>query len=280
MTNTFGRSEEQRQAGGVYKTVSFLFISVLLLLFDARIAQTQLLRQGLEYLLIPSYLTLNFLVKQNEEIRSYFSLTKKQKEFIETLEVRNLYLERELTGVRILEKENEELRLLLDYRRSRQEERTLVAQVIGQKTTVPSQELIVDKGKQDGVQDQLPVMTRNGLVGQVITTNPYTARVLLITDLRHATPVMVERNSHRFILHGIGNPTRLLARDVDSNVDVKIGDRLITSGLGDVFPAGLLVAEVVKIDTERKHSFRQVWAESSIQAHITQFVLMANRNYD
>lgn len=277
MTKTFGRSEEQGQAGGIYKTLSFLFISILLLLLDARLEQTQLLRQGLQYVLIPSDLTLSFLVKQNKTIRSYFSLNRQQWQSWQELELRNIYLEERLAALGSLERENEELRHLLSYKHGQEQETPIIAQVIGQKTNIHLQELVVDKGTVDGVRNQLSVMARKGLMGQTIAVGPYTSRVLLITDIRHATPVMVARNRNRFILHGTGDSALLLARDVDSNVDVQLGDKLITSGLGDLFPAGLAVAEVIKIDTEKRHSFRQVWARPLMQAHITQFILMSNK---
>ena len=280
MIKALGPSEEQNQASSFYKTLLLLFVSGLLLLLDTRFEQTRMLRRSLEYMLTPSYLTLNFLVKQELSFSSYFSLNKKQFHSFEVLKVRNMRLEKMLAAMQSLEKENKELRRLLDYQQNETRESSFPAQIIGQKLNTRLQEIVLDKGRVNGVKERLPVVTNEGLVGQVILTGPFTSRVLLITDIRHATPVMVSRNNNRFILSGLGDPSLMLARDVDSNVDVRVGDLLVTSGLGSVFHPGLPVAEVISIETEKSRSFRQVWARPLLKPHIAQFVLMTRRHYE
>ena len=66
----------------------------------------------------------------------------------------------------------------------------------------------------------------------------------------------------------------MVGRDVDSNVDIKVGDLLVTSGLGDLFPPELPVAKVTSIDTEKNRSFRQIWARALVNPYATQFVLV------
>ena len=280
MIKALGSPEEQSQASSFYKTLLLLFVSGLLLLLDARFEQTKLLRRGLEYVLTPSYLTLNFLVKQQQAFSSYLSFNKRQSESLATLKQRNIRLEEMLAAMRSMEEENEELKRLLNYRRHELGEVSLPARILGQKLTGRTQEVVVDKGRLNSVREGMPVVTNEGLVGQVILTGPFTSRILLITDIRHATPVMVDRNNNRFILSGLGDASLMLARDVDSNVDVRIGDRLVTSGLGGVFRPGLSVAEVISIDAERSRSFRQIWARPLLRPHITQFVLMTRRHYE
>ena len=92
MIKVLGHSEEQNQASSFYKTLLFLFVSGLLLLLDTRFEQTQMLRRSLEYMLAPSYLTLNFLVKQERSLSSYFSLNKKKSHSFEALKVRKYAL--------------------------------------------------------------------------------------------------------------------------------------------------------------------------------------------
>ena len=189
-------------------------------------------------------------------------------------------LERMLAVMQSLEKENKELRQLLDYQQTEIRESSFPAQIIGQKLNTRLQEIILDKGRANGVRERVTVVTSEGLVGQVILIGPFTSRVLLITDIRHATPVMVSRNNNRFVLSGLGDSSLMLAHDVDSNVDVRVGDLLVTSGLGGIFSPGLPVAEVTSIDTEKSRSFRQVWARPLLKPHIAQFVLMTRRQYE
>jgi len=276
LSRNLGPSEEQNQGGIFYKTLALLFVSGTLLLLDTRVEQVQLVRRSLEYILTPSYLTLNFLIKQHQSLGSYFSFNKKQLRSLETLQLRNIQLEAILADKNHLEQENQRLKQLLDYHQNNNTTDSRVAQVIGQKLNSRQKEIILDKGKIDGISKGLAVVTNTGLMGQVIMAGPFTSRVLLTTDTRHATPVMVARNKNRFILSGIGDSSFMVGRDVDSNVDIKIGDLLVTSGLGDLFPPELPVAMVTSIDTEKNRSFRQIWARALVNPYATQFVLVGN----
>lgn len=274
MNGTLGHSEEQSQGDIFYKALSLLFLSGLLLLLDTKIEQIQLVRRSLEYILTPSYLTLNFVIKQQQSLSSYFSLNREQLDSLEALQLRNIQLEAALAANNHLKHENQQLKQLLDYRRNSNATGSLAAQVIGQKLNSRRKEVILDKGRIDGISEQLAVVTNQGLVGQVVMTGPFTSRVLLTTDIRHATPVMVARNKDRFILSGIGDSSLMVGRDVDSNVNIKVGDLLVTSGLGELFPPELPVARVTSIDIEKNRSFRQVWARALVNPYAAQFVLV------
>src|SRR5690606_23903503 len=91
------------------------------------------------------------------------------------------------------------------------------------------------------------------LLGQVIAVTPSTATVLLLTDPDHAVPVMVARNGVRLIVYGRGD--RLELRDVPLSQDVRVGDDLVTSGLGGRFPPGFPVARVAGLHPDEGQLF-------------------------
>lgn len=104
---------------------------------------------------------------------------------------------------------------------------------------------LADAGSERGVQIGNPVMSEHGLVGRVVGVTHGASRVLLLTDVSSRTPVMVDRTNARAILTGDGggHPRMAYMRGVDP---VKIGDRVLTSGDGGVFPRGLPVGEAVR----------------------------------
>ena len=146
---------------------------------DTRVEQLQLARRSLEYILTPSYLTLNFLIKQHQSLSSYFSFNKEQLRSLESLQLRNIQLEAHLAAKNHLEQENQRLKRLLDYRHNSNTTDSRVAQVIGQKLNSRQKEIILDKGRIDGVNRGLAVVANSGLMGQVIMAGPFTSRVLL-----------------------------------------------------------------------------------------------------
>ena len=99
-----------------------------------------------------------------------------------------------------------------------------------------------------------------GLVGQIIETGALSARVLLIDDLAHSTPVVVLRNGLRALAHGQG-PGALSLPYLSSQDDIRLGDLLVTSGLGGRFPPGYPVARVLSVEGFTSDAFLTVRAE-------------------
>lgn len=169
------------------------------------------------------------------------------------LHAENARLRRENLGyatenqrLRALESEIDRLRALLG---STQRIRGTVsfAEVIGLSPDPTREMLVVDKGRSVGVEVGDAVLDADGLVGQIVATGPVSSRVLLVTDFSHATPVQIQRNGLRAILRGTGAPERLSLQHVPNTADVRVGDLLITSGLGGRFPPGYPVAVVEEI---------------------------------
>lgn len=145
-----------------------------------------------------------------------------------------------------LRRENLELRELLGA--SRQPQVGFYPAEIRQIDLNPfSHRVVINRGRRDGLQSGQAVIDAFGVVGQVDEVFLHSARVVLLTDPDHALPIAVERTGVRTIAYGSGLNTELRLNDLPMNVDLEPGDRLVTSGLGGAFPAGLPVAEVVDV---------------------------------
>jgi rod shape-determining protein MreC len=127
-------------------------------------------------------------------------------------------------------------------------ERRMVGEVISVELSSLRQRLLVNRGGTHGVYRGQPVITGDGVLGQVFRTGPFSSEIILITDAEHALPVQVVRSGVRTIALGTGRSTSLELPYVPKNYDVKVGDLLVTSGLGKVFPFGLPVARVTKVE--------------------------------
>lgn len=145
-----------------------------------------------------------------------------------------------------LEAENVRLRALLGSAR-RVPGKVLPAEVMGIAPDTLHKTLVLDEGSSEGVAPGQAVLDAHGLMGQVIEVGLFSSRVLLITDVTHATPVQVVRNGFRAILQGTGDDSRLLLQHASNTADVREGDTLVTSGLGGRFPVGYPVAVVVSV---------------------------------
>lgn len=115
--------------------------------------------------------------------------------------------------------------------------------------------VVVNLGAKQGIEVGQPVIDANGVMGQVVEVLAGTAVVMLLTDPTHAIPVVDERSGVRTIAYGSGTIDRLELPNVPISADVKVGDRLLTSGLGGRFPAGFPVGEIHSISNDQSGMF-------------------------
>ena len=160
---------------------------------------------------------------------------------------------------------NKRLRKLLAFQK-KISELTISSEIIGKDSTNWCQNILLDKGSQEGISVNMPVVTYNGVVGKIHEVTNHTAKVLLINDINSSVAVLIQRNRAEGILVGKAKSyctIKYLRRDVE----VKKGDRVITSGMGGVFPKGLIVGTVSKIHKNNYGLFQ--YAEVIPEANIS-----------
>jgi rod shape-determining protein MreC len=123
------------------------------------------------------------------------------------------------------------------------------------------QRLLLDAGSAEGVRVGQVLVDAGGVMGQVIEVAAHRATALLITDPGHAVPVQVARSGLRAIAYGAGDAARLRLPNLPQSGDIRVGDRLITSGIGGRFPAGFPVAVVTAIEPDETRLFVVAQAE-------------------
>lgn len=158
-----------------------------------------------------------------------------------------------------LEQENIRLRNLLDAA-NKLERQMLVAALLAIRLDPYQHVVLINKGTQAGVNEGQTVLDENGVAGQVLRASPLTSEVILITDPNHAIPIQVNRNGLLTIAMGGGQINQLILPYLPNNADIQVGDLLVTSGLGGVFPPGYPVATVTKVEPQSGRPFSMVTA--------------------
>jgi rod shape-determining protein MreC len=181
-----------------------------------------------------------------ENVSSYAELVAENRR----LKDEALVLKTKLLKFAALEQENIRLRGLLDTS-FKVGEQVLIAELLSINLAPYEHVVAVNKGSRFGVHPGQAVFDGNGVVGQVLRVAPYSAEVMLITDPSHAIPVQINRNGLRTIALGTGQIDRLALPYLSSNADVQVGDLLVTSGMGGVFPQGYPVATVTAIAPQK-----------------------------
>lgn len=133
-----------------------------------------------------------------------------------------------------------------------------LARVIGTDSNPLKQMVVLDKGEEDGVFIGQTVIDEHGILGQILNTSANTSRLVFITDEQQSVAVIVARTGQRAMVSGGGTPNSLSLDYIFKSADVKVGDELISSGLGGRFPAGYKVGVVSDIDTTRTDNFADI----------------------
>ncbi len=225
------------------RVLGLIFISILLMYFDNRDNHLDTVRKGIGAAVYP----LRVVVDAPMRFWEWLGDSTTSRNEME-LELGRLKAERLLTNARLqklnsLEAENARLRALLDAR-TQVRDRTRVAEIMSVDANPYNHSLVIDIGTQDGVMDGQALVDADGVVGQVIEAGLMTSQAMLISDTDHALPVEVNRNGLRTIVAGTGKIDQLELPFVVNNADIKVGDLLVTSGLGGAFPSGYPVAIV------------------------------------
>lgn len=130
--------------------------------------------------------------------------------------------------------------------------------------------LVLTKGSNDGIKPGMPLIGEGGVVGQIQRVTSQTSEVALITDERISIPALVLRNGLRVIVFGSGVNERVEVRYLSTGADIKVGDNLVTSGVGGVYPAGLAIGKVLEIENNSNQGFVRAFVEPA--AHPERFL--------
>jgi rod shape-determining protein MreC len=186
---------------------------------------------------------------------NYFSLVHVRQENLRLKEQLDR-LKMENSGYREALLTHERLKALFQFKQSINRP-ALAAQVIGLDPTGWFRSVIIDKGERSGIATDLPVVNASGVVGRVVSVSPHYAKVLLIIDQNSSVDCLVQRSRDRGMVRGLSETTCSIDYMVKTT-DVRVHDRIVTSGLGGVYPKGIPIGEVVSVDESPGDLFRRI----------------------
>ncbi|MBA1201811.1 rod shape-determining protein MreC [Pseudomonas capeferrum] len=248
-------------------------LSIALMVVDARFAVLKPVRSQMGLVLMESYLITDLPQRLWQGVAGQFGSRTELIAENEKLRTEGLLLQGRLQKLAALTEQNVRLRELLNSS-ALVNEKVEVAELIGVDPNPFTHRILINKGERDGVFLGQPVLDARGLMGQVVELMPYTARVLLLTDTTHSIPVQINRNGLRAIASGTGNPERLELRHVADTADVKEGDLLVSSGMGQRFPAGYPVATVNEVIHDSGQPFAIVRAIPTAALNRSRYMLL------
>lgn len=249
-------------------------LAILLMFVDSRFKSvTAPVRYQLNGLLAPVYEVMSWPGHFTEWLVSSTMSDEAVREENKYLKSQLLVLSGRLQKFSELAAENARLRGLIDSTVV-VDGRVLIGEIVGVDPDPLRHIVMVNKGEPDGVVIGQTVLDARGIMGQVVEVGPQMSRVMLIADREHALPVRVARNGVRAILAGSGDLDRLVLQYVPESADVKVGDLLLSSGLGLRFPAGYPVGAVARVNKTGSSEFAEIEVKPVAELDRSRHVLL------
>ncbi len=246
------------------RLMMYVLLAIVLMAMDHRGKYVPRMRAYADYLVEPIYHVVEWPVRALRGTWSFFqnsqSMIRKNQDLADELLAQHSRLQR----FAALQEENRRLRALLDgsskLEIGKPDIEFQFAELIDVDLDPFSHRVVIDRGKDRGVEVGQAVIDGAGVMGQVEEVDLHFSRVRLISDPNHALPVQINRTGLRTVAFGVGNTARLSLPSLPRESDVREGDLLVTSGLGNRFPAGYPVAVIEVVDRAEGRMFAEASA--------------------
>lgn len=240
--------------GGTLRLVAYLALAVVLMVVDHRGQYLATVRRAASNVVGPVYWLVSAPVRL---VRGAHSVVTERTELAgenAALREQLLLSEARLRRLGAVQEQNANLRELLDAR-GRLALKAQLAELIDIDLDPFRHRVVLDVGSDDGVGAGQAVIDANGVVGQLLDVQQRRSVAILITDAGHALPVRLVRTGLRAIAYGTGDVVTLRLPHIPFSADIRVGDELVTSGLGGHFPAGLPVGVIRSLTPDDSATF-------------------------
>lgn len=177
--------------------------------------------------------------------------------------------------------ENTQLREIIDKKEDLRDFESIHATVISRNPDQWEEKIIIDKGSKDGILKNMAVVTATGLIGKIILTTPATSTVELLSTENmgfRVSAVIPGENPVYGLIEGYDRKRgELIMKRIDSSIDLEVGVKVSSSGLGGIFPKGLLIGEVTEVSTDDHGLTKLAYVLPAAQLSMLDHVIVAKR---
>lgn len=246
-------------------------LSVALLIGDSQYGLMEYTRQGMSVLFYPLQRAINYPLIAARRVDDFLTTQSMLQAENERLRRQQMVLQARVQQLDAVGREYDGLRAL-NQLKSRRADGMSLAEILYTGRDPFSYKIIIDKGEDSRIKPGQPVVDDRGLLGQITRVQPLTAEVTLVTDKSLMVPVMIQRTGLRAILYGYGGGVE--ARYLPIHADVRPGDLLLTSGIDGLYPEGIPVAMVTRVERNPDTAFIRVTTLPTAGVQKGRFVLI------
>ncbi len=244
-----------RAPGPATRLVLWSALAIVLIVLDARFNALGWLRAGVVAVFYPAQLAVRTPFDYGAKVSAFLVRHRELQRENAVLRENRQQAQTRLASMEPLQAENAELRRLMGLRQTTGFA-TIAAEILNTPRDPFSQRVMLDKGGNAGIKAGQPVVDGAGLVGQITRVYALSSEVTLVTDRSQAVPVQIQRTGQRVLVFGGG--AAMEVRYLPTHTDIQPGDVLVTSGIDRVYPAGLIVAKVTRVQRPSDSPYARV----------------------
>lgn len=231
-----------------------IIFCVAVMIIDSRTSWLTPVRQTLAAVIDPTYRVAIWPKNIIDKIYRWFNAVDLAQLSVQESQRKSIDLTQLQTQALQLTAENAQLRRLLELKENIPV-KSLAVEILYIPNNPVKGNIVLNKGEREGIKPGMPVIGEGGLVGQIQRASTRTSETILITDESIQIPAILVRNGLRVVVYGAGSGYPLELRYLSPGADIKVGDEIVTSGIGGIYPSGLAIGKVIRIDQSSAQGF-------------------------
>ena len=264
---------------GLLGIVITIVVLILIVIFSNKEANTSFFENVANKLVMPIQNGLTYLKNKVSGNSTFFTDISNLKTENKELQEKNSKLEQSLRELENIRTENETLKEYLGLTEKYGEYKTIPGYVINKEISNYSKTIIINIGKEDGIEENMTVIADEGLVGHVISVTENTAKIRTIVDTSSSISCLMSSGKDSIVCKGtLDNNSELKAMYIPTDANLVQGDSVDTSGLGGIYPKGIHVGTVKKIVSTKNMTDRYALVETAVDFNKLNTVLVVKNN--
>ena len=255
-----------------------LFVAISLIVLDARFTYLKNFRSSLSTLLAPIY----FVVDLPSHVIDWVNHKGSEKAILisenEQLKNEMIELKVKLQTYNNLVLEKQKINLLLNSSYTLPKYKSKLAQIKSISQTRLKKQIVINKGSSDGIRKLQVALSSDGVVGQVVQTNPFYSTVRLVNDPTLHIPVKSLKNGSRGVTKGVATTNGgMIIEFLPIDANISIGDIFVTSGIGSIYPSGYPVGKVIEFEKYPNTEFLSIKLEPIADMSQVEYILIISK---
>lgn len=266
------KNSKTGMVGGI---ITLILLIILVIISNIQVDKMNSIENIFSAIINPIQNGITYLKNKIAGNDSFFTRVNELEAENEELLQKNSELEQSLRELEIIKAENATLKEYVDLKDKYQEYETVPAYVINKDIGNYTNTVIINAGKNDGIDVDMTVISEKGLVGQIVSVTDTTAKVQTLVDSGTAVSATIKTTGDNMLLRGtLNDNTTLIASYIPTSATLLAGDTIETSGLGGIYPKGILIGTIKEVVNTQNITDRYAKVETAVDFNKLNTVLV------